>query len=229
VKPPTRLLADDSIEPELREALQNEASREVAYDVSAGLARFESALAAGTPASSLAGWKLKLLLGGGGAGVAIAALVGYQLSRPEAEPVSAPAVVSPVVSAPLAPKPELAPPPPEKRAPAPEPSVTKARPQPAPSASAQSARERLAEEVRHLGELRRLAASNPSAAVRMADEGHVRFKSGMLYQEREAVAITSLAGAGRQSEAQTRAKRFLQVFPNSPFAEQVRGATGAEP
>jgi hypothetical protein len=47
MKEPVRLLADDSIEPELREALRAETTRELPFDVGGGLDRLQAAIDAG--------------------------------------------------------------------------------------------------------------------------------------------------------------------------------------
>lgn len=221
---PVRMIEDESLDAELRQALQAEAARDVPYDAAAGLQQLQQALAGGEAAAVGSSWKLKLLLGGGGTGAAVAALVGWSLLRsepappPATEPKPAPVVASVAPAPPPAPKLE-----PPEPAPIAAPAVSSA---PAPRAPAIDRRARLAEEVRHLAEVRRLAASNPAGAARMADEGHRRFAGGMLYQEREAVAISALARAGRSAEARSRGTRFVERFPQSPFAEQVRAATG---
>jgi hypothetical protein len=235
VKPPERLLDDASIEPDLREALRVESARDVPFDVTAGLARLQAAIDApplppAAEAATSTGLKLKLLLGGGAA--IGAAVIGFALTRPE--PAPAPVVAPREVPTPTArlerPTRVVAPP---SAAPSAEPS-TPAPPPPSAKISSPPVDKvdkaaRIAEEIRHLGEVRQLAASNPAAAAKKADEGHARFKGGMLYQEREAVAITSLARAGRSAEARARGTRFLQVFPKSPFADQIRSATGIAP
>ncbi len=211
--PPVRLRDDASIEPELKQALGELGSAPVPFDVDAGLSQLKEAMGPGVPeASWLVKHKLWLLGAGGAAVIGGAALLGTS-SKPPPPAAPAPTVVV-APPAPKAPEPEAPP--------AVEPSA--APPPAAPSASAkpQAQKPTLAEEVRQLAEVRALAASDPGGAARKADEGHKRFAGGMLYQEREAVAITSLAKAGRGAEARSRATRFLAQFPRSPFADQVR-------
>ncbi|HEU4533351.1 MAG TPA: hypothetical protein VFS00_04505, partial [Polyangiaceae bacterium] len=86
----------------------------------------------------------------------------------------------------------------------------------------------LADEVAHLARARALAASDPAAALRLADEGHRSFSRGVLYPEREALAIDCLRRSGRRGEAQARAQRFVKRFPRSPFAEKIRRENGLE-
>lgn len=234
--PPIRLRDDASVEPELKQALGELGSARVPFDVDAGLAQLKDAMGPGaTEASWLAKHKLWLLGSGGAAVIGGAALwigTAKQPAPPPAPPAPAavvappeprtpePATPEPATPGPATPEP-VAPPAPEPSA-APTPVV--ASPPPSASAKPQAQKPTLAEEVRQLAEVRALAASDPAGAARKADEGHKRFGGGMLYQEREAVAITSLARAGRGAEARARAGRFLAQFPKSPFADQVRAA-----
>lgn len=221
-EPPVRLLDQAEIEPELKQALGELGGLKVPFDVSAGAAQLKEAIGNAPPAAPEPSWLLKhklwLLAGGGAALIGGAALVA---TSSKSTPPAPPPVTAPVVVAPPAPVVEKT----EAPEPAPAPSVEKAPPPPASaSAKPQATKPTLAEEVRHLGEVRALAGTDPAGAARKADEGHKRFAGGMLYQEREAVAITSLARAGRGGEARARASRFLAQFPKSPFADQVRAA-----
>ena len=96
---------------------------------------------------------------------------------------------------------------------------------PAESAPTASAPDPL-EETRHLGALRRVAASDPHRALSMVDEGNRRFAGGSFREEREAIAIDVLARLGREDEAKRAAAAFLATYPTSPFASKVRRATG---
>ena len=49
-----------------------------------------------------------------------------------------------------------------------------------------------------------------------------QFPRGKLVQEREVVAIDSLAALGNRAALQSRARAFLSRFPSSPYAEHVR-------
>ncbi len=92
---------------------------------------------------------------------------------------------------------------------------------PSPTASADRA-SMLRQEIDHLARMRALEATDPAGAARMGDEGHRRFRGGVLYQEREAVAIRALARADRTTAASARAARFVHDFPDSPLAEPMR-------
>ncbi|MBE7484114.1 MAG: hypothetical protein HS104_29615 [Polyangiaceae bacterium] len=219
--PPVRLRDDASIEPELKQALGELGAAPIPFDVDAGLSQLKEGMGPGaTEASWLVKHKL-WLLGGTGAAVLGGAALWVSTSKQPAPPPAPPAPTAVVAPPePKAPEP-VAPPAPQPSA-APPPVV--ASPPPSAPAKVQAQKPTLAEEVRQLAEVRALAASDPAGAARKADEGHKRFGSGMLYQEREAVAITSLARAGRGAEARSRAGRFLAQFPKSPFADQVRAA-----
>ncbi len=179
-----------------------------------------------------------VLIAAGAAGIIGLGLFAYATSRAPA--VTPPAergvpAASSSTAPDVAPTPSLAKPV-ETPAPLPEPSASAAteprasssvtvRPSAAPPPSAKPT---LADEIQHLRSLRQLAAANPGAAAVKATQGHAKFRGGMLYQEREAIAITSLARAGQSGAARVRAKRFLATFPKSPFAAQVRQATRLE-
>jgi hypothetical protein len=95
-----------------------------------------------------------------------------------------------------------------------------------PASSADSRPNTLVEETRYLSELRALAATNPGAALALADDGARRFPRGVFGHEREAIAIQALVALGRSSQARARAGRFLRAYPKSPYAERLRRATG---
>lgn len=236
-QPPTRMVDDPELEPELKQALGQLGSTNVPFDVGGGLDRLQDAITTGPAPSADPSWfaRHKLwLIGGGGAGlIAGAALLSSPTSPSPVAPLAALPMVASAASAYTLPAPIIEP--------APEPIVdpieappvvasakTKAG-APAPSASAPPERPTLAEEVRQLAEVRALAATNPALAAQKADEGHRRFAKGMLYQEREAVAISALSRAGRPGEAASRATRFLAQFPKSPFADQLRAAAPKAP
>jgi hypothetical protein len=61
------------------------------------------------------------------------------------------------------------------------------------------------------------------ALLVLEDTGR-RFPSGILLQEREALAISALAALGRKTESAARAGVFLRAFPTSPHAARVRAA-----
>lgn len=107
-----------------------------------------------------------------------------------------------------------------------EPSAPATLAEPPPRKAPSPVAARHADEVAHLARARALAASDPGAALRLADEGHRTFARGILYPEREALAIDCLRRSGRTGEARARAQRFVKRFPRSPFAERMRRENG---
>ena len=86
----------------------------------------------------------------------------------------------------------------------------------------------LAEEISHLAKLRSVAATNPAQAVAMVQQGHARFPNGALYQEREVIAVEALARLGDSDKATERAKDFVDKYPDSPAANNVRERGGLD-
>ncbi len=81
---------------------------------------------------------------------------------------------------------------------------------------------RLLEESRRLAEARdALRRGDASGALSQLTELQRAVPGGILGQEREALAIEALAKSGRSSEAQARARAFLQAYPQSPHAARV--------
>ncbi len=242
---PIRLRDDHAIPEWCREALLDEVNAGApGYDEAAGLASLRSAIAAaGTAPAARDGVPRSLArsLGGVAAIVTIGAVVGissWSIESAPPPPAVAAAHESPVSpktppvpsepgiaveslpSAPIAPNA-----PPRSRAVA-TPSVG-AKPSDAKhvesAVEARPAADPL-EETRHLAALRRLAEHDPEAAIAFAAEGDRRFPRGILGEERDAIAIACLARLGRTDEANRRAVRFLENYPESPFAPSVRRA-----
>ena len=81
---------------------------------------------------------------------------------------------------------------------------------------------RLLEESRRLTEARdALRRGDSAGALSTLSELQRAVPGGILGQEREALAIEALAKSGRSSEAQARARAFLQANPESPHATRV--------
>jgi hypothetical protein len=66
-------------------------------------------------------------------------------------------------------------------------------------------------------------------AERTLDAHERKFGSGILAEEREALAVKTLAAAGRGEKARDRAARFRERFPRSLFASAVDDAIRAVP
>ncbi len=90
-----------------------------------------------------------------------------------------------------------------------------ATPQPLPAASDAPT------EIELLRDARLALKSSPTKALELA-ESHARaFPGGRLAQERELIAISSLVALGRRTAALSRASRFEQSFPLSPYRKQI--------
>lgn len=249
---PKRLLEDPETAAALQADLQAIASHQVNFDLSAGLARFEASLAAGSAAAA-AGVKpsltlLKLGLAGVVAGGAVLGVALFSGNDPSpitpAKTLSAPVVTEPAPRSPAptsataaVASPSAAPQATTSEAAEATPNVARkpvgamARPSrktaPAPAASpAESKDDLLQREVQQLRQIRQLVGSNPSQALALANEGHGTFKGGVLYQEREALALQALSALGRRSELEARGERYLRAFPKGSFSTRVRQLLG---
>jgi hypothetical protein len=88
----------------------------------------------------------------------------------------------------------------------------------------------LAEEYRLVESARaKLAARDPSGALRPIQEYEARFPSGQLVQETESLHIQALVEMGRISEARERAERFRVRFPNGILLPSVVRAITSGP
>ncbi len=246
---PKRLLEDPDTLESLRTDLQAAAQHQVAYDVSAGLARFEASLAnlgpdlgpgLDTNGASLGVSKAALVKLGvvGAVGTALVGVALYSMQQPTVEDRPSPTVstASQSVARPD-PRPEadaepsVAPLPvaPTESASEAEPVSPPKRIKPAPIQKQAAPADRgdlLAEEVKQLRKIREALNQNPAQALAWANEGHARFRRGHLYQEREALALRALNALGRRSELEQRGERYLRAFPEGSFSNQVRQMLG---
>jgi hypothetical protein len=97
---------------------------------------------------------------------------------------------------------------------------------PAPSAKAG-----LAEETAVINGIQSaLTAGDAAAALKRIDEYERSYPGGLLSVEAEALRITALSVRGSRGELEWRARRFLALYPGSPYAGRVRslleGRTG---
>lgn len=67
-------------------------------------------------------------------------------------------------------------------------------------------------------------SGNPGQALALTAEHARRFPHGLLTQEREVIAISALRHLGRTAEADKRAARFDQQYPNSAHQHVVDSA-----
>jgi hypothetical protein len=64
----------------------------------------------------------------------------------------------------------------------------------------------------------------PQQALRLLDEQDLRFRDGLLPQERAAARVLALCLAGRIGEARAQALRFERLWPRSALLGRVRSA-----
>lgn len=67
-------------------------------------------------------------------------------------------------------------------------------------------------------------ARDPARALALADQHARQFATGMLAQEREAIAVDALVRLGSVGPAKARAQRFLRNYPHSPYAKRIESA-----
>jgi hypothetical protein len=77
------------------------------------------------------------------------------------------------------------------------------------------------DEASLLQRARKLAASDPEAALRFLNEHKLRFAHGMLAPEREVLAIELLRALSRRAEAARRLEEFRRAFPGSVYLQRL--------
>ena len=98
---------------------------------------------------------------------------------------------------------------------------------PAVSESRRSAGSQLLEESHALLDARAaLRAGDATHALTLLERARSRFPRGSLGQEREALTVEALARSGQSTKARLRAEKFLRAYPQSPYAADVRRASG---
>jgi hypothetical protein len=183
-----------------------------------------------------------------GAGSAVALIAGYSVVTPSTDRPPPPAAVAPSTQTAAPPPPAHAAPPAAAAEPSAVPSAApsadpvverRAAVEPraaasslpsaavsaTPAAVAEAERETMTrEESRLVAEARdALRKGDAAGALTMLEQIRVRFPSGVLGQEREALAIEALARSGRKAEAAARASAFVKAYPSSPLASRVQG------
>jgi len=193
-------------------------------------ASIEAALPAPRPAirrPRFAGkWAKAALLVAALGGIALAA----QQAARRAEPRRAPALSA---SAPVGSWTPAAPPSaPIGAAPSPSEPPSEVEPSseprpPLPSEPRRPSGNQLLEESRAvLGARAALRAGDAARALTLLERARSQFPRGRLDQEREALTIEALARSGQSAKARLRAEKFLQAYPQSPYAADVRRASG---
>ena len=98
--------------------------------------------------------------------------------------------------------------------PAPDPPQTTATPQPA-------APEPLSE-IRAVALARGLVDRDPEAALALLEKTGRAYPNGYFLEERQALTVMALDGAGHHSAARQAAQLFLRTYPNGPFSDRIR-------
>ncbi len=193
-------------------------------------ARFEQRLTApkrrGVPRTYFVVGGLSLAFAAGAA----AAVRGLWLTAPTASPGSHETLS--VASAPVAPTTAPAA---SVTSPAPStaaPHAASARgPAPNTSSSRSTTHDTQAKAEAELGLLKRaraaVVAGNHSAALAHIDEHTRTYPSSRLREEREALRVAALSGAGRHAEARSAAARFVKSFPRSVLSAQMSAKASA--
>lgn len=87
--------------------------------------------------------------------------------------------------------------------------------------------ERNPEDVSLTLRLHSVANSNPSEALDLAEEGMRRFPASPDAPERAAIMVISLGRLGRYAESRREARKVVERYPNTPWAEKVRDIAAA--
>jgi hypothetical protein len=245
--PPRRWIDDPDAPVSARDSLRGALSVEPpAYDVDAGLARFEAAGGASAAASSIPSWLVPV----GAVALAAAVATGIVASRrsddearspapmgaaaPEHEPRPIPAPASPPVAGPPSSSPEAAAvrddaavasptvPTPPRTAVTATPAAKRIEPAPPPEAAAPD--DAIRREIEALARARAALASRPAQAVELVDAADREFSPGLFREERAAIRVLALSALGRPDEAAQHGREFLRRWPSSNFADRVRAA-----
>ncbi|HEX9049856.1 MAG TPA: hypothetical protein VF841_04920, partial [Anaeromyxobacter sp.] len=77
--------------------------------------------------------------------------------------------------------------------------------------------------------LRAEVDTQPQAAVALAEDGERRFPSGPYAEERAWLRMRALVHLGEIGIARDAARRFYELYPDSPLARYVFRLTGMRP
>ena len=83
-------------------------------------------------------------------------------------------------------------------------------------------------EVALLQQARKVAASQPAAALRLLREHAERFPSGLLTPERDVLTIEVLRRLGRNAEAEQRLQQFAVRYPKSIYLRRLQHGSAAQ-
>jgi outer membrane protein assembly factor BamD (BamD/ComL family) len=67
----------------------------------------------------------------------------------------------------------------------------------------------------------------PEQALRLLEEQDLRFRDGLLRQERAAARVLALCQTGKADEARAQALRFERLWPRSALLARLRAACWA--
>jgi len=76
-------------------------------------------------------------------------------------------------------------------------------------------------ELELLRDARLALRSSPALALGLTEQHSALYPRGSMAQERELIAISALARLGRHTAVLSRAQRFEQDFPGSPYRKQI--------
>jgi TolA-binding protein len=83
----------------------------------------------------------------------------------------------------------------------------------------------ISEENRLLREARAASrAGDQAGALGTLKQLDKRFPGGALVQERELLRVQALRAQGSHAEAEQRARRFLKLYPTSPYASHMKAS-----
>jgi hypothetical protein len=83
-------------------------------------------------------------------------------------------------------------------------------------------------EVAAIAMAKDLVERDPKAALKVLNDLRRNHPRGYFVEERQALTVLALAGAGQTAAAQQEAQAFLRVFPNGPFSDRVRAVLRTE-
>jgi hypothetical protein len=69
---------------------------------------------------------------------------------------------------------------------------------------------------------RNLVDRDPEAALTVLERLRTDYPHGYFAEERQALTVLALSGAGRTGAAREQAAAFLRAYPNGPYSDRVR-------
>ncbi len=84
----------------------------------------------------------------------------------------------------------------------------------------------VAAEIQGIAKARDLVSRDPRAALAVLSDLGKQYPNGYFVEERRALTILALAGAGDGAHAQSAATRFVRDYPEGPFTDRIRALAG---